>query len=116
MYNAARARAGLTPLPRPDDAHLDVLLFNPQGLLAETSIRNIAFRRGNQWVTPKLESGCLSGVFRRVLLEEGRLVEGVVRGDELRLDETVLTFNGVEGCCLGRIAFLSDSDTSAPAQ
>ena len=116
MYNAARARAGLRPLPRISDAHLDVLLYTPEGLLTETSVRNIAFLRRDQWVTPKLESGCLPGVLRRVLLEEGRLVEGVVRRDELHLDETVLTFNGVEGCCLGRIAFLSDSGTSTTSQ
>lgn len=113
VYNAARARAGLTPLPRPSDANIDVLLYNLDGLLMETSIRNIAFRRGDQWVTPRLESGCLPGVFRRVLLEEGRLVEGDIRREELRLDEPVLTFNGVEGCCLGRVAFLSNSDTPA---
>ena len=104
IYNAARARVGLTPLPQPSDAHIDVLLHNPDGLVTETSIRNVAFRRGDQWVTPRSDSGCLPGVVRRVLLEEGRVVEGDIRTEELCVDETVLTFNGVEGCCFGRLA------------
>ncbi|KIP11680.1 hypothetical protein PHLGIDRAFT_82934, partial [Phlebiopsis gigantea 11061_1 CR5-6] len=82
---------------------MDVLLYNADGIATETSIRNVAFRRGGQWVTPGSDSGCLPGVVRRALLEEGQIVEGDVRKEELCVDETVLTFNGVEGCCLGRL-------------
>lgn len=103
VYNTARARAGLTPLPTPSDAHIDVLLYTPDGLITETSIRNVAFMRGGVWVTPCAESGCLPGVVRRLLLEEGRVVEGDIRKDEIQQDEVVLTFNGVEGCCLARL-------------
>ena len=92
---------------------MDVLLYNSNGFITETSIRNVAFRRGNQWITPRSESGCLPGVSRRVLLEEGTIVEGDIRREELCLNETILTFNSVEGCCLGRLALLSSRDTTA---
>ena len=111
MYIASRERVGLAPLPQPTDAHMDVLLYTPEGLVTETSIRNIAFRRGDKWVTPRTQSGCLPGVVRRLMLEEGLLIEGDIRKEELVRDEIVLTMNGVEGCSLGRLAFLSDTET-----
>lgn len=107
-YNAARARAGLSPLPKPSDAHIDVLLYSPDGFVSETSIRNVAVRRGEKWITPHVQSGSLPGVVRRLMLEEGLIEEGAIRKEELRRDEVVLTMNSVEGCCLGRIACLSD--------
>ena len=112
VYSAARARAGLSPLPTPADAHIDVLLYSPDGLVSETSIRNVAFKRGGVWITPRADSGCLPGVTRRLLLEEGRIFEGDVCKDDLERDKVVLTFNGVEGCCVARLAFLSDKFSS----
>lgn len=47
---------------------------------------------------------------RRWLLEKGRVTEAVQREltrDDLVEGEYVLTFNGVEGCRLGRIMFVS---------
>lgn len=108
MYNEARARIGLSPIPTPPTAHLDVLLHTPEGLAMETSIRNIAFRRGDKWVTPAARSGCLPGVMRRLLLERGILVEGDVRMQEVVPGEVVLTLNSVEGCWMGRIAVLPE--------
>lgn len=105
-YDAARARAGLTPLPTPDTAHVDVLLYAPDGLVTETSIRNVAFKRGDAWITPRAGSGCLAGVVRRLLLDEGRIVEGDIYRSELQADEVIMTFNSVEGCHLARLASL----------
>ncbi len=105
-YNSARERLGLSPLPTPSSQHLDVLLHTPEGFVTETSIRNIAFHRGGKWVTPSAQSGCLPGVMRRLFLEQGRFVEGDVRIKDVILGETVLTVNGVEGCCMGRITSL----------
>ena len=105
-YNAARSRFGIPPPPSPS---LDeVLLFNDNDDITETSIRNIAFVRRSppQWVTPAGSTGCLPGVVRRWLLEHGRVVEadeGELKKDSIVKGEYVLTFNGVEGCRLGRI-------------
>ncbi|EEB97789.1 hypothetical protein MPER_02822, partial [Moniliophthora perniciosa FA553] len=46
--------------------------------ITETSIANVAFCRDEGWVTPDASTGCLTGVFRRWLLEKGRIKEGIV--------------------------------------
>lgn len=102
-YDAARARAGIPPVGTPQPVPVDVLLYNSDNQLTETSIRNIAFFRSDRWITPSLETGCLSGIMRRLLLEQGLIVEGNLNKDDVKLGEVVLLFNGVEGCSLGRI-------------
>ncbi|KAI0778721.1 aminotransferase [Trametes elegans] len=105
-YTAARDRFNIPPPPTssPDE----VLLFNEDGDITETSIRNVAFVRRSPpcWVTPPASSGCLPGVMRRWLLEKGRIIEadvGELRRDQVVDGEYVLTFNGVEGCRIGRV-------------
>ncbi|KAH9920250.1 uncharacterized protein BXZ73DRAFT_91978 [Epithele typhae] len=63
-YTAARDRFSLPALP--SDSVLDVLLFNEEGSVTETSIRNIAFVRGSppRWTTPASSTGCLAGLKR----------------------------------------------------
>ncbi|ESK92144.1 aminodeoxychorismate lyase [Moniliophthora roreri MCA 2997] len=98
-YDNARQRAGLISYVDP----ADVLLFNEKNEITETSIANVAFWRDGGWVTPDASTGCLTGVFRRWLLEKGRVREGIVRKDEVKDEEVVLVFNGVKGCLLGRM-------------
>ncbi|ORZ01625.1 aminotransferase [Syncephalastrum racemosum] len=52
MYNTARerVRAG-------QDGLFDVVLWNQDGQVTETSIANITLRKHGRWVTPKLASG-----------------------------------------------------------
>jgi len=69
----------------------------------ETSIRNIAFWREGQWVTPPLQVGCLPGVARRLLVEEGKIVEGETLITDLKVGDILLLFNAVEGTKLGRL-------------
>lgn len=105
-YNAARNRFDLPPLPT--SSPLEVVLYNEDDEITETSIRNIAFVRRSPplWITPHASSGCLPGVCRRWLIEQGRIVEadaGELKKTTVKDGEYVLTFNGVEGCRLGRI-------------
>jgi 4-amino-4-deoxychorismate lyase len=108
-YDAARKRANIPPLgfhavpPQSDE----VLLYNEKDEITETSIRNIAFFREGRWVTPPLSTGCLSGVVRRRLLEEGLILESNDKREltkhSVEHNEPILTFNAVEGCRLGRL-------------
>ncbi|EIW63977.1 uncharacterized protein TRAVEDRAFT_109410 [Trametes versicolor FP-101664 SS1] len=107
-YTAARNRFHIPPPPAASP--LEVLLYNEDGDITETSIRNIAFVRRSppRWVTPSASTGCLPGVMRRWLLEHGRIVEAVegeLKRDGVVEGEYVLTFNGVEGCRIGQIRF-----------
>jgi 4-amino-4-deoxychorismate lyase len=103
VYNDARARNGLPPTV----AESDVLLYNTDDLITETSIFNVAFYRSSSWITPTATTGCLPGVFRRWLLERGRIHEAdshSLTKESVEEGEWVLLFNGAQGCRLGKIA------------
>ena len=96
-YQAARARFGLPDAGGP----ADVILWNTEGMITETSVRNLAFFRHCRWVTPHDSTGCLPGVMRRRLLEQGLVLtddRGLLSRDNVWEGELVLVFNAVEGC------------------
>jgi 4-amino-4-deoxychorismate lyase len=93
-----------SPLDSSSDS--DVLMYNQDGEITETTVFNVAFYRNSQWSTPPTTTGCLPGVMRRSLLESGRIHEdglNVLKKDSVHRDEWVLLFNGVQGCRLGRL-------------
>jgi len=102
-YNLARTRAGIPAIGVEPGTPSDVILFHPNGQVMETSIRNIAFWREDRWVTPSLQVGCLPGVARRLLIEEGKIVEGDILVTDLKVGEILLLFNAVEGTRLGEL-------------
>ncbi|KAH7923240.1 hypothetical protein BV22DRAFT_1015763 [Leucogyrophana mollusca] len=123
-YDDARVRAGIPPLNSPLSAQGsqsldqpdDVLLYNTYGAITESSICNVSFHRNGRWITPPLTAGCISGVVRRWLLEQGRIFEAAeneILLDSIEHNEMVLVSNGVAGCRLGRIK-LSHVSVSAP--
>jgi branched-chain amino acid aminotransferase len=66
----------------------EVVLLNERGEVAECTAANIFCVRGGRVTTPPLNSGCLSGITRSVLLEIGSSVgvevkEAVLRPDDL---------------------------------
>ena len=74
VYDAARAAC-----PGADD----VLLWNEQGEVTETTIANVVARLGGRLVTPPLSCGLLPGTLRAWLLDQGQVIEQVIRLDEL---------------------------------
>lgn len=81
----------------PDVA--DVLLINERGEITESTIANVAVKIGGEWVTPPVESGCLPGIYRRVLLDDGRLIERPVHVDDLDSCEGIALLNSVRMWC-----------------
>lgn len=102
-FNLARARVGIPAVGVEPGTPKDVILYRPDGQVMETSIRNIAFWRGERWVTPPLQVGCLPGVARRLLIEEGKITEGQIFVADLKVGEVFLSFNAVEGARLARL-------------
>lgn len=88
VYDAAR-RA------RPDCE--DVLLWNEQGQITETTIANIVVRLGRELVTPPVDCGLLGGTLRGWLLEQGQLVEGAVLLSDLARCSGLYLLNSVRG-------------------
>ncbi|PLW07863.1 hypothetical protein PCANC_24568 [Puccinia coronata f. sp. avenae] len=87
-YDQTRERHGAKYTPESGDL-FDVLLFNDSNQITETTISNIAMRRRtitnthNPWITPNLNCGLLNGVHRQRLLQQGKIVEGVIDVDEV---------------------------------
>jgi para-aminobenzoate synthetase/4-amino-4-deoxychorismate lyase len=61
----------------------DTVLWNEEGEITESTFGNIAMLLDGRWVTPPLACGLLPGVGRAVALREGRVIEAVVRLQDL---------------------------------
>jgi para-aminobenzoate synthetase/4-amino-4-deoxychorismate lyase len=75
----------------------EVLLVNERGELTEATRRNVALSFGGVWITPPLASGCLPGVLRQVLIDEGELTEEVVMVDDVRSADGLALLSSVYG-------------------
>jgi len=88
VYDDARAR-------HPDAD--DVLLSNDRGEVTEATIANVAVSIDGRWLTPPLDAGLLPGVGREVALEEGWLIEGSIRVEDLARAEAIELVSDVRG-------------------
>ena len=82
----------------------EVLLVNERGELTEGTWNNVALFIGGAWITPPLASGCLPGVLRQVLIDEGELAEEVVMAEDLRSADGLALLSSVYGWQPARIA------------
>lgn len=97
LYHKTTAR-GLYDRARESYPRLnDVILWNERGEVTESTMANVAIRRGGRLVTPPVACGLLAGTQRRTMLVSGELEEGVVTVDELRAAATIYLFNSVRG-------------------
>ena len=82
----------------------EVLLVNERGEVTEATTRNVAISCGGAWITPPLASGCLPGILRQVLIDEGELTEEVVMVDDLRSADGLALLSSVHGWQSGRLS------------
>lgn len=75
----------------------DTLLWNRHGELTECTRGNVAVRLDGRWVTPPLRCGLLDGIGRARCLREGRLVEAVVRVEDLPRASGLAFVNSLRG-------------------
>jgi para-aminobenzoate synthetase/4-amino-4-deoxychorismate lyase len=61
----------------------DTVLWNEQREITESTRGNLAMLMDDRWVTPPLACGLLPGIGRALALQAGRLVEAVVRVDDV---------------------------------
>jgi len=81
--------------PDPDEG--EVVMVNLEGHVTETNISNVMVRLGDRWVTPELDSGCLPGVYREMLLDEEEVEEDVVTVEDLKRADEIAVTNAVRG-------------------
>lgn len=108
VYNNARARFNIIP-----GDNREVLLQDNNNNILEGSITSVAFWRqvknpltneiSFKWVTPNLANGCMDGVIRKWLIDNGSIVEGIIPVNELQDGEYVLLLNGLMGVKVAKL-------------
>ena len=73
----------------------DVLLWNEDGQLTESTIANLVLRFGEDYVTPPVSCGLLNGAFRQSLIDMETLKEGILYREDLERADEVLLVNSV---------------------
>lgn len=91
----------------------DLLLWNTEGELTECTFGNIALKLDGRWLTPRLESGLLPGIYREELLQQGRIHEARLLRADLAHAQELAFFNSVRGWCPARM--LSPDHDGSPA-
>lgn len=79
------------------DEIFDELFLNEKGELAEGARSNIILDIDNTWVTPKLESGLLNGIYRQKLLRQKKCIEKTLYLSDLKEASNVYCINSVRG-------------------
>ena len=65
----------------------EVLLLNERGEVSECTSANVFIARNGEVLTPPLDSGCLPGVTREILLEMAPAGGIAIREETLRLED-----------------------------
>ncbi|WP_196775332.1 aminodeoxychorismate synthase component I [Rhodococcus opacus] len=73
----------------------DVILKNERGEIMETCTGNIVVMINGVWVTPPLESGCLPGIERQRLLDNGTLHAQTLTLEHLRKATSMAVINSL---------------------
>ncbi len=73
----------------------DVLLWNEQGEMTESTIGNLVVKKGGTFYTPPIRCGLLNGTFRQYLIALGKLQEKIILKDELENYEEIYRINSV---------------------
>jgi para-aminobenzoate synthetase/4-amino-4-deoxychorismate lyase len=97
LYHKTTRRAGYDRRAARHPSADDVLMVNEHQELTETTVANLALHLDGFWWTPPVEAGCLPGVGRRRLLEEGRLRERTLTSDDLRAADGIAIVNSLRG-------------------
>ena len=87
----------------------DVVLVNERGELTETTIANLAVRLDGRWWTPPTTVGCLPGVERGRLVDDGVLAERVLSVADLARAEAVAVVSSLRGWREARLRTAADS-------
>lgn len=75
----------------------DVLFFNENGFLSETSCANIFIIKNNRIFTPKIENGLLRGIIRTWVINNFSVEEGKILYEDLKDADEVFVTNSLMG-------------------
>jgi para-aminobenzoate synthetase/4-amino-4-deoxychorismate lyase len=93
----AHKLADRSQYPASEDEAVEVVLVNLDGDITETDRSNIMLRLDGRWLTPMVSDGCLPGVYRSRLLEDGEVDEARLSIDDLHRAEEIAVTNALRG-------------------
>lgn len=73
----------------------EVIFLNERGEVCEGTITNVIAKIDGIWRTPPISSGCLPGVYRQSLLDNGRVTESVLTLDDLKTADEIRLCNSL---------------------
>lgn len=101
-FNKARERFNIIP-----GDNREVLMIDNNDNVTEGTISSVAFWRQikdsktgeviYKWITPHLGLGCMDSVVRKMLLDNGQIIQGIVPTRHLKDGEYVLLMNALMG-------------------
>jgi para-aminobenzoate synthetase/4-amino-4-deoxychorismate lyase len=83
--------------PREDSGYDDILMWDEDGNLTESTRANLVVQLEGKRYTPTLRHGLLPGVLRQHLLDRKEIVEASLRVDDLTRAEGLWLINSVRG-------------------
>ena len=83
----------------------DVLLWNSDGEVTESTRANVAAEIGGVLCTPPVRCGLLPGTLRQKLLDSGEIAERVITVNDLCLAPRVFLFNSLRGMMPTQVRF-----------
>ncbi len=96
LYHKTTARQMYQQLCTYSDV-VDVILWNPQRQVTETTLANLVVEIDGKRLTPPVDCGLLPGVFRQYLLETGQVEEQLVTVDQLHRADRLYGVNALRG-------------------
>lgn len=97
LYHKTTIRDHYQKLEVDAEDNFSTLLWNDDGELTEFTIGNIVLKIADQYLTPPVDVGLLPGVFRQILLEEGRIKEARLTKADLERADEIWLINAVRG-------------------
>jgi para-aminobenzoate synthetase/4-amino-4-deoxychorismate lyase len=75
--------------------YFDVIFLNTRNEFTEGAISNIIIKKGNNFYTPPASCGLLPGVYRKYLIDEGRVKEKILRIKDIKGADKLYLCNSV---------------------
>lgn len=86
-----------------EEGYFDVLFQNECGQITEGAITNLYIKKDDMLCTPPVSCGLLNGVYRQMLLNDGKVKEEVVTIEDLYSSDELYVSNSVRGLVRGCI-------------
>jgi len=94
----------------------DVLLWNEDGFITETSIANVVLSIDGERFTPPVECGLLAGTYREWLLRKGEIKERRIHTSELTPGSELTLINSVRGEYSAKLIIASSEKKTKPTR